>query len=87
MTDSPELLFPGEIVAQKLAQAGKTYLDLAREKEIPRSQVWAIVNLDARIGPVVAQRLSEYLGMTPEFYLNLQSDYEQKRAGRNQSPV
>ena len=53
---------------------------LAREIDVPVNRVTAIINGQRGITADTALRLGHWFGTSPEFWLNLQSLYELRRA-------
>ena len=79
---------PGEILAEEFLQPmAISQYRLAKDIGVPPRRVNEIVNGRRAITADTALRLGHYFGMSPEFWLNLQSHYdleqEQERlAGR-----
>ena len=79
---------PGEILDEEfLKSKGITQYRLAKDIGVPPRRINEIVNGQRAITADTALRLGRYFGMSPEFWLNLQSHYdleqEQERlAGR-----
>ena len=78
MTRPP--IHPGELLAEELVFLDMTTSALARELEIPVSQLAAIVNDEQGNTTDIAMRLSGWLGTRPDLWLNLQLRYEQRQA-------
>lgn len=53
---------------------------LAQDIDLPAERVQALVDQDQPVTGDIALRLSRYFGTTPEFWLNLQRDYDLARA-------
>ena len=78
---------PGEILKEEfLAAYGLTQSELARATGISPNRVTEIVNDRRRITADTALRFGLYFGNSPEFWMNLQSHYDLKRARRNLTP-
>jgi addiction module HigA family antidote len=79
---------PGEILDEEfLKPMALTQYRVARDIGVPPRRINEIVSGRRAITPDTALRLGRYFGMSPEFWLNLQSHYdleqEQERlAGR-----
>jgi addiction module HigA family antidote len=70
-------IHPGEILRKEfLDKLNVTAYRLAKDLQIPRTRVSAIVNGHRAITADTAVRLSRYFGNSAEFWLNLQSKYE-----------
>jgi addiction module HigA family antidote len=87
MARKPTLLppiHPGEILREEfLVPFGLSINELARQLSIPVTRVSEIVNERRGITADTALRLSRYFGMTPEFWINLQTAYELEVAERS----
>jgi addiction module HigA family antidote len=70
---------PGEILRTEfLEPMGITAYQLAKALHFPG--VYEIVREERAISADVALRLGKYFGMTPQFWMNLQSEYDLRRA-------
>ena len=77
---------PGEILKEEfLAPAGITQSALARHIGIPLQRVNEIIRGKRGVTPETAWLLSQALGTTPQFWMNLQDTFEltSKRPGRS----
>jgi addiction module HigA family antidote len=78
-------IHPGEHLAEELRELGMSAAELARKLDVPTNRITGILNGQRAITGDTALRLGHFFGMSPEFWLNLQSLYElrvaQKRAG------
>ena len=78
---------PGEMLKEEfLTEYGLTQNQLARAIGISPNRIAEIVNNRRRITADTALRLGLYFGNSPEFWLNLQTHYDLKRARRNLTP-
>src|SRR6202795_2602358 len=79
-------IHPGEHLAEELKELGMSAAELARQLDVPTNRVTEILNGRRAITGDTALRLAHFLGMTAEFWLNLQSLYEirlaQQKAGK-----
>lgn len=74
-------IHPGEILEKEfLAPLGITAAGLASLLNEGAGDVRALVMQESGISPELAKKLSLYLKTTPEFWLNLQSTYDLRRA-------
>ncbi len=74
---------PGEILLEQfLNPSGITQYRLAQATGIPASRLTEIVKGRRGITADTAIRLSKAVGMTPKFWLDIQSDYEVRMAER-----
>src|SRR5687767_2286250 len=84
---------PGEILEQEFLKPMKiTQYRLAKDIGVPPRRINEIVHGERAITADTALRLGRYFGMSPQFWLNLQSHYdleqEQERlAGRLEKEV
>lgn len=74
-------IHPGEILKKEfLEPLGITAAGLTSLLNEGAGDVRALVMQEGGISPELAKKLSLYLNTTPEFWLNLQSTYDQRRA-------
>ncbi len=70
---------PGEILRTEFMQPlGITAYQLAKALHFPG--IYEIVREQRAISADVALRLGKYFGMTPQFWMNLQADYDLRLA-------
>ena len=70
---------PGEILRTEFMEPmGITAYQLAKALLLPG--IYEIVREQRAISADVALRLGKYFGMTPQFWMNLQADYDLRRA-------
>ena len=68
---------PGEILrADYLEPLGLTVTEAARSLGVTRKTLSAVLNERAGISPTMAHRLSKAMDTTPEFWVNLQTQYD-----------
>ena len=73
---------PGEILRTEFMEPlGITAYQLAKALHLPG--VYEIVRGQRAISADVALRLGKYFGMTPQFWMNLQSDYDLRLAAKH----
>lgn len=73
---------PGGILRTEfLEPMGITAYQLAKALHFPG--IYEIVREQRAISADVALRLGKYFGMTPQFWMNLQTDYDLRRAAAN----
>ena len=71
------LIHPGEILdAEFLKPLGISQNQLALDLHVPAPRINAIVRGKRSITADTALRLGAYFGMEPQFWLNLQSNYD-----------
>lgn len=80
MRDLPPI-HPGEQLREEFMKPlGLSAYKLAKDLDVPVSRVQDIVGERRAITGDTALRLARYFGTTPEFWLNLQRDYELEQA-------
>jgi addiction module HigA family antidote len=72
----PHAVHPGEILASELKTLGITPKELARQLNVPVIRINLIVQGKRGISGDTAQRLGEWFGQNPQFWLSLQSAYD-----------
>jgi len=75
-------IHPGEHLAEELGELRMSAAKLARQLGVPTNRITAILNGRRAITGDTALRLAHFFGTTAEFWLNLQSLYEIRRAER-----
>ena len=86
MTKKTKLLdpiFPGEILNEEFMKPfGISINRLSRELHVPPNRIHGIVHGSRAITADTALRLGTYFGVSPETWLNLQSEYNLRLARR-----
>lgn len=67
---------PGKVLRQRLEAIGVSPTELARQLHVPPNRITQIVNGQRSITGDSALRLAHWFGNKPEFWMNLQSQYE-----------
>ena len=75
-------MHPGEILADELAELGVTPTPLARQIDVPPNRLSQIIHGRRGISGDTALRLGHWFGTSPQFWLNLQSAWNLRRAQR-----
>ncbi|QQO22463.1 HigA family addiction module antidote protein [Bradyrhizobium diazoefficiens] len=73
-------IHPGEQLAEELRELGITAAELARQIDVPVNRVTGIINGQRGITADTALRLGHWFGTTPQFWMNLQQQYELRLA-------
>ena len=73
---TPEPIHPGEHLAEMLEELGVTQYRLAKTIGVPQIRIHDIVHCRRSITADTALRIGQALGMTPDFWLNLQRMYD-----------
>ena len=69
-------IHPGEILADELKEIGLTAKKLADVIEVPPNRLYQLLAGKRNVTADTALRLSQYFGMSADFWMNLQSAYE-----------
>jgi addiction module HigA family antidote len=67
---------PGEILADELEETGLSAKKLADVIQVPPNRLYQLLAGKRSMTADTALRLSQYFGMAPDFWMNLQSAYE-----------
>jgi addiction module HigA family antidote len=73
---TPIAIHPGEHLAEELKLLGMSAAELARRLDVPTNRVTGILNGQRAITGDTALRLAHFFGTSAEFWLHLQSLYE-----------
>ena len=73
-------IHPGSILADELEAIGMTATALARQIDVPPNRLSQIVQGKRAVTGDTALRLGHWFRMSPQFWLNLQSQYELRLA-------
>jgi antitoxin HigA-1 len=79
VTNRPPI-HPGEILADELRELTITPTALARQINVPTNRVTQIIKGQRSITGDTALRLGHWFGTSAQFWLNLQSAYDLRRA-------
>ncbi len=74
------IVHPGSILADELEAIGTSPSSLARAIEVPPNRISQIIQGKRAVTGDTALRLGHWFGMSPQFWLNLQSQYELRLA-------
>ena len=84
MNEYLDPIHPGEILLEDFLKPMQISINkLARDIDVPPGRISTIVNGKRSITADTALRLGIYFGVSPELWLNLQTDYELRIAKRN----
>ncbi len=82
-TNLLDIIVPGEILAEEFMKPlGLSINQLARDIDVPPGRISDIINGKRSITADTALRLGKYFGVSPETWLNLQTDYDLRVAKR-----
>ncbi|NQV20593.1 MAG: HigA family addiction module antidote protein [Rhodospirillales bacterium] len=73
---------PGVVLKDELEEVGISPTELARQLDVPANRISQIINGKRAITGDTALRLGHWFGNEPEFWLNLQSQFEIATAER-----
>ena len=77
-------IHPGEILQEEFLQPLKiSAYRLSQEIKIPATRISEIIKKRRRISADTALRFSKYFGVTPQFWLGLQNDYDLEEEQRH----
>ena len=75
-------IHPGEILAEELEEIAVTPTALARQLRVPANRMTQIIQGKRAITGDTALRLGHWFGTSAQFWLNLQSAYDIRMAGK-----
>ena len=73
---------PGEVLKGELEELGITPTELARQIEVPANRVSQIIAGKRSVTGDTALRFGHWFGVEPQFWLNLQAQYDLVQADR-----
>lgn len=76
------VVHPGDILKDELGERGVTPTALAREINVPPNRISQIITGKRSITGDTALRLGHWFGVEPQFWLNLQTQYDLALAER-----
>ena len=69
-------IHPGEILGDELEESGLTARKLAEVIQVPPNRLYQLLAGKRSMTADTALRLGQYFGMSPDFWMNLQTAYE-----------
>lgn len=78
MSNKMRPIHPGEILRDEIDAVGLSANALAIKLHVPANRITGILNEQRSVTPETAIRLARFFGTTPEFWLNLQRDFDLK---------
>jgi addiction module HigA family antidote len=69
-------IHPGEVLRDELEVLGVTPTELARQIKVPANRLSQIINKKRSVTGDTALRLGHWFGVDPQFWINLQSQYD-----------
>ena len=82
MTNNLRPIHPGEILKDELKELDLSARQFAAHLHVPTNRITAILNEERGISSDTALRLAQYFKTSPQFWLNLQVDYDLKVTAR-----
>jgi antitoxin HigA-1 len=77
---------PGEILLKEFMEPlGLTAYRLAKDVQVPVPRINDVVRGKRAVSADTAIRLGRYFSLAPQFWLNLQNDYDLRLAARNKA--
>ena len=73
-------IHPCEQLAEELHELGMTAAELSRQIDVPVNRITGIINGQRGITADTALRLGHWFGTSPQFWMNLQQQYELRLA-------
>ena len=77
-----QAVHPGEILLSELDELGTTPTDFADQISVPQNQVNRIIAGEESLTGDMALRLGNWFGVEPQFWTNLQTQYDLAQAER-----
>ena len=77
-TNKLRAIHPGKILADELRELAMTARAFAAALKVPHNRITAILNKQRGISADTALRPAAYFGTTPQFWMNLQQQYDLK---------
>lgn len=69
-------IHPGEHLAEELRELGLSAAELSRQIDVPVNRITGIIHGQRGITADTALRLGHWFGTSPQFWMNLQQNYE-----------
>jgi addiction module HigA family antidote len=73
---------PGEILKDELEELGIKPTEFARQIDVPANRVSQLINGKRGVSPDTALRLGHWFGMDPQFWMNLQVQFDLLQADK-----
>jgi addiction module HigA family antidote len=73
-------IHPGEHLAEELRELGITAAELSRQIDVPVNRITGIIHGQRGITADTASRRGHWFGTSPQFWMNLQQQYELRLA-------
>ena len=76
------VVHPGRVLKEELAELGVTPTEFARQINVPPNRVSQIITGKRSVTGDTALRLGHWFGIEPQFWLNLQAQFDLVSAAR-----
>jgi len=76
-------ILPGRIISESLNREGMTQKNLSERMGISEEHLTQIINGEAPITVEVSLLFEKVLGDSASFWINLESNYQETKAGKN----
>ena len=73
-------IHPGEHLAEEMRELGLSAAELSRQIDVPVNRITGIIHGQRGITADTALRLGHWFGTSPQFWMNLQQNYELRLA-------
>ena len=73
-------IHPGKHLTAALAEMRMSAAELARQIQVPTNRITGIINERRSVSADTALRLGHWFGTSADFWLNLQKDYDLRKA-------
>lgn len=80
MANKMRAIHPGEVLKGEIEALSLSANVFARALGVPTNRITGILREQRSISADTALRLARYFGTTPDFWMNLQSSYDVKKA-------
>ncbi len=74
---------PGDVLKDELSELGVSPTELARQIDVPANRMSQIINCKRSITGDTALRLGHWFEMNPQFWMNLQAQFDLNSARQN----
>ena len=78
-------IHPGEILREELEELGMSANALAKNLQVPANRITAVLKGERGLTASTALRLGRFFQTSPEFWLNLQAQYDLKLASKREA--
>lgn len=78
---------PGEVLKGELEELGISPTELARQIDVPANRISQIINGKRAITGDTALRLGHWFGNEPQFWMNLQNQFDLAMAEKETGPL